>query len=220
MKIEFRLNEIVLEGYVNVTTRDSRILSAPRGKFVERVDAGVFTKALRKNDDVKLTFNHLKLLGSTKTGEVKLWEDSIGLQAKATVTDPEIIDKAKRGELKGWSFAFSKEIDRWEDTGKGYQRRTLEDINLIEVSIVDRQPAYIGTSINMLPERLETAATKKWNAKTASKLSAEIAAAKATQLRVLEVEALRKAAGRTGKMKSYHDQKLEEIARLRTAGKK
>lgn len=218
MKIEFRLNEIVLEGYVNATDRDSRVLSHASGMFVERVEEGAFRRALQKNDDIKLTLNHIKVLGSTKTREVSLWEDKIGLMARATVTDPETIDRAKSGKLKGWSFAFGAAKDRWEATNKGYQRRYLEDIDLLEVAILDIQPAYIGTSIKMLPERLEIP-NAKWNDKSVEMLLARAEAVRGNQLRLLRLEELRKTAGRTGKIQTGHELEREMIARLRAGGR-
>lgn len=220
MKIEFRLNEMILEGYVNVTDRDSKILSSPRGKFVERIESGAFGKALKSNDNIKLTLNHLKVLGSTKTGEVELMEDVIGLKAAATITDPETIDLAKQGKLKGWSFSMNVNKDNWTDTGKGYQERSVQDLNLLEVSILNHEPAYKGTSIKIIPERLEVSNVRKWNSKTPETLRAEMQAAMMNQLMVLEAQAILRAHGRTGKMRTQNQLLLEEIARLRSAGTK
>ena len=79
----------------------------------------------------------------------KLFEDNIGLRAIATITDEEVIEKAIAGKLKGWSFGFYLNNDRWETDSKGIKRRFLEDIELLEVSILDdtKNPAYIATSI-------------------------------------------------------------------------
>lgn len=146
-KIEIRADQVILDGYVNAAGRESRVMPSMRGKFVEVVEPGTFGKALQRNDNVELRFNHGQVLGSTKDGTLKLFEDNIGLRAIATVTDPMVIEKAKNKELRGWSFGFFKNQDRWEDTDKGYQRRFLEDIDLKEVSILDKTPAYIATSI-------------------------------------------------------------------------
>lgn len=63
------------------------------------------------------------------------------------VTDPEVMEKARKKELRGWSFGFCVNKDKWEDAENGMQRRYLEDIDLSEVSILDRTPAYVATSI-------------------------------------------------------------------------
>lgn len=149
MRVEIRADCVVLDGYVSAVGRDSRPISSPKGKFIEQIEPQTFAKSLRKNPNVELRFNHSekRILGSTQTGELDLYEDNIGLRAKCTVTDPEVMEKARRNELRGWSFGFYKNKDRWEDTDKGMQRRYLEDIDLIEVSILDKTPAYIATSI-------------------------------------------------------------------------
>lgn len=147
MRVEIRADSVCLEGYVNAVGRDSRPISSERGKFIEQIEPKTFAKALRKNPNVELRFNHRRVLGSTKTGELELCEDAIGLHAKCTVTDTEVIEKAKRNELRGWSFGFYNNKDFWEDAGNGMQRRHLQDIDLTEVSILDKTPAYIAMSI-------------------------------------------------------------------------
>lgn len=149
MKIEVRGDQVLLDGYVNAVGRESRVLPSPRGRFVEVVTPGTFEKALRSNPDVELLFNHdtNKKLGSTKAGNLELYEDSIGLRAIATVTDPEVIQKANAGKLKGWSFGFIAKKDAWETRENALQRREIEEMELIEVSILDKTPAYIATSI-------------------------------------------------------------------------
>jgi HK97 family phage prohead protease len=149
MKIELRDNGVHIEGYVNVVDRDSRILPSPRGQFVEQVKPKTFQRALERQDNVDLLFNHIedRHLGSTKEGNMQLYEDNIGLRAIVDTNDPEVVEKAKNNELTGWSFAFSAIKDSWKDGEDGMQRRYLEDITLPEVSILSVTPAYIATSI-------------------------------------------------------------------------
>lgn len=154
MKIEIRNNQVVLDGYVNVVERESRVLPSVRGKFVETIKAKTFERALLKNDDVKMLFNHneQRELGSMKQGNLELFEDAIGLRAIATITDEEVIEKAKNKQLRGWSFGFVAKKDTWLDGENGIQKRILEDIDLLEVSILDKTPAYIATSIEVRDE--------------------------------------------------------------------
>ena len=154
MRIEIRGNQAMLDGYVNAVGRDSRVLPSPKGKFIEQIKPKTFQKALEKADNVDLLFNHKKdrKLGSTKEGNLELYEDNIGLRAIATVSDDEVIKKAKNGELRGWSFGFYTNKDSWEDAPDGIQRRYLEDIDLLEVSILDKTPAYIATTIEQRGE--------------------------------------------------------------------
>jgi hypothetical protein len=149
LRIEIRGNQVMLDGYVNAVGRDSRVLPSPKGKFIEQIKPKTFQRALEKADNVDLLFNHQKnrKLGSTKEGNLELYEDNIGLRAIATVLDDEVVKKAKNGELKGWSFGFYTNKDSWEEGPDGIQRRYLEDIDLLEVSILDKTPAYIATTI-------------------------------------------------------------------------
>ena len=154
MKIEIRDNSIRIEGYVNAICRDSRVLPSPRGRFVEQIKEKVWERALEKAEDVKLLFNHKenRQLGSLVQGNLELFEDAIGLRAICIIDDEEVIQKAKDGKLTGWSFGFIAQKDTWEDFKEGIQRRFIEELDLIEVSILDKTPAYIGTSIEQRGE--------------------------------------------------------------------
>lgn len=150
MKINIRADKVEIEGYVNAIERNSKPLWSRMGQFIERICKGAFKKALKRNDDVKILLNHdpNRELGSTKEGNLELEEDNIGLKARATITDKEVIEKARNGELIGWSFGFT---DRDVETTleRGVPTRAVKDLNLFEVSILDRTktPAYDGTLI-------------------------------------------------------------------------
>ncbi|MDF2788677.1 MAG: peptidase [Neobacillus sp.] len=149
MRIEIRENQVLLDGYVNAVERESRVLPSPRGRFKEKIKPKTFEKALRKADNVELRFNHdpNRKLGSIQEGNLQLFEDNIGLRAIATVSDEAVINKAKNGELRGWSFGFIDLNPDWQDGEDGISLRYLSEIDLIEVSILDKTPAYIATSI-------------------------------------------------------------------------
>jgi HK97 family phage prohead protease len=149
LKIEIRGNQAILDGYVNVCDRESRILPSPRGRFKEKIVPKTFERALRKAEDVDLLFNHdkNKKLGSVTQGNLELYEDNIGLRAIATVTDEDVIQAGKNGKLTGWSFGFVSNTDRWEDGSDGIQMRYVEDLDLLEVSVLSVTPAYVATSI-------------------------------------------------------------------------
>ena len=149
MRIELRSDSVILDGYANVCLRESRVLPSPRGKFVEEIKPRAFERALMKTDSVDLLFNHDRnqKLGSTRTGELELREDNIGLRAIATVTDPSVMEKARNGELRGWSFGFSALKDEWTTKTDGMQKRSIEELELYEVSVLSKTPAYIATSI-------------------------------------------------------------------------
>ena len=150
MKVNIRADSVEIEGYVNAVERASKPLMSRVGQFIERICKGAFKKALKRNDDVHILLNHdwNRDLGSTKKGNLELVEDNIGLRAKATITDKEVIEKARNGELVGWSFGFQdREVENTIENGMPH--RAVKDLDLAEVSILDRtkSPAYDGTLI-------------------------------------------------------------------------
>lgn len=170
MRVEIRSDSVIIEGYVNAVARDSRPMRDKKtGKrFVEQITPGVFERAIKRND-VDLLLNHdpLRVLGSTKTN-LTLYEDNIGLRARAEITDAEVIQKAREKKLRGWSFGFYERDASEEDLPNGLQRRYIEEMELEEVSIIDEKklPCYAGTSIEtraageevLTPEPLEVRA--------------------------------------------------------------
>lgn len=150
MQINIREDAVEIEGYVNAVERNSKPLLSRMGKFIERIKKGAFARALKRNDDVHVLLNHdwTRDLGSTKKGNLELTEDNIGLRAKCTISDKDVIEMAKRGDLVGWSFGF---FDRDVKNGveNGMLTREVNDLDLEEVSILDRSkvPAYDGTLI-------------------------------------------------------------------------
>lgn len=136
----------VISGYVNAVERESRVLHRVGGMpFKEIVRQGTFAKALQNGNPVQLMLNHERTICDTNSG-LELREDNIGLFAKAVISDKEVISAAKNGKLTGWSFGFKCKKDSWNDTG---EIRTLEEIELDEVSILTKTPAYTATSIEL-----------------------------------------------------------------------
>lgn len=155
MRIEVRNDSVLIDGYVNAVGRDSRPMRDKNGKrYVEQIVPGVFKRALSKNE-VKMLLNHdeNRALGSTETN-LTLQEDAIGLRATAEITDAEVIQKAKEGKLRGWSFGFYEKDASEEDMANGLKRRFVEEMVLDEVSIIDERkiPCYEGTSIETRAE--------------------------------------------------------------------
>lgn len=154
MNVEVRSDSVFISGYVNAVERLSKPIREIRhGKvhtFLERIKAGAFHNALKRNDNVLvlLNHNHDRVLASPKEGTAKLEEDNIGLRAEITITDKEVVEKARNHKLSGWSFGFYSNSDEIETSGKD-EIRIVTDLDLIEVSILDdtKEPAYYGTSI-------------------------------------------------------------------------
>lgn len=150
MQITVRNNAVEIEGYVNAVERKSKTLRDRVGDFIERICAGAFKRALDRAEDVRILLNHDwgRDLGGIADGNLELHEDNIGLHARATITDAEVVEKAKRGDLVGWSFGFTdRDVDK--SIENGVTMRDVKDMNLYEVSLLDRSktPAYDGTLV-------------------------------------------------------------------------
>jgi len=159
MKVTIRADTVEIEGYVNAVGRDSRTLTDEYGyPFVEQMSPGVFSRALSQAEKNEKVINMLldhdenHVIGSTADG-LELEEDSIGLHARALVTDPDTVQAAREKRLSGWSFGF-RGLDYRESYSEGVSRRTVTELELVEVSVIDDKmiPCYAGTSIHARAE--------------------------------------------------------------------
>ena len=152
MQIKIRADSVEITGYVNSIERNSKPLWSRMGRFIERIAKGAFSRALKRNNNVRILLNHdwNRDLGGQKDGNLELCEDAIGLKARAVITDKEVIDKARRGDLVGWSFGFS-DVDVESQLENGMPTRYVRDLELYEVSILDKTktPAYDGTLVSV-----------------------------------------------------------------------
>jgi HK97 family phage prohead protease len=118
------------------------------GGFVEILEPGCFAKSIDGGDQ-RCFFNHdyNKLLGRTKSGTLRLWEDDLGLAYEDDIDDTTVgLDTyrmTKRKDLDGNSFGFYSMRDEWNKDGT--VNRVLE-AELIEVSPVVF-PAYLQTQL-------------------------------------------------------------------------
>lgn len=152
MKISLRNDKVTIEGYVNAVDRFSRPLFADGvGKFIEKILPNCFKRALARTKNVKVLLNHdyNRELADTASGKAKLYEDNVGLRAIVEIDDAEVVEKARQNKLVGWSFGFEALDDEKTTDKDGILQRTIKELNLHEVSIIDNTmlPAYIGTSI-------------------------------------------------------------------------
>lgn len=157
MQIRVKDDSVEIDGYVNAVERKSRPLRSRIGQFVERICKGAFKRAIERNDNIRLLLNHdwNRDLGGTKDGNLELTEDNIGLRARAVITDKEAVQKARNGDLVGWSFGFKDRPDGVEQHDEnGMPTRDVKDLDLYEVSLLDRTrtPAYDGTLIAVRSE--------------------------------------------------------------------
>lgn len=117
------------------------------GGFVETITPGAFKRSLRSRNDVKLLVNHDsgRVLASTRSGTLRLSEDSVGLKVEADLPNTsdgrDMAELLRRGDLSSMSFGFSVIKDAWSSDGT---ERSLESVRLFETSIV-AFPAYQAT---------------------------------------------------------------------------
>ena len=164
MKIEIRNGKAHISGYVNAVGRDSKTICSPSGDFVEMIEPGAFAEALSRAKNVDMLLNHdeNRQLASTSGGNLTLKEDNIGLHADCEVSDPEVVEKAKRNELQGWSFGFYVGDSSFEPRINDIPRRHVKSLDIFEVSILDNRmsPAYAGTSVECRADKSVLAETR------------------------------------------------------------
>lgn len=156
MKAEIRADGLHIAGYVNVPGRESRPVITPRGKVIEVIEQRAFKRALKKVDNIDLLVDHERKIASTKEGNLKVWEDEIGLRAEAIITDKEVIEGARKGKLKGWSFNMMKVVDELEERAGKLPLRRVKDFVMTEITLALRKlPVYSATSIEVRAEEEE-----------------------------------------------------------------
>lgn len=156
MKVIIRSDSVTIEGYVNAVERNSKPLTERGVTFIERIGAGAFKRAIERANDIRILLNHRRDrdLGGIADGNLELEEDSIGLKARAEITDPEVIEDARRGNLVGWSFGFEdipEGVTQLRDEESGLPLRKVNNLDLLEVSLLNRSrtPAYVGTLVKV-----------------------------------------------------------------------
>lgn len=154
MNIRVVNNKLIIDGYVNAVERLSKPLNDRLGTFVERIKAGAFKRSLERAEDVRILLNHNwdRDLGGLKDGNLELNEDAIGLRAYTEITDKDIVEGVRNGKIqfRGWSFGFTdRDVEQGEENGLTV--RNVKDLNLYEVSLIDRSkvPAYDGTLVSI-----------------------------------------------------------------------
>lgn len=156
MQFEIRADSLHIDGYVNVTGKLSRPIVTPRGRVLETVEPRAFDEAIRESGEVTLTLDHKTghIYATTLDGTLKLREDAIGLHAEVTVTDPDVIEMARKGKIKGWSFGMYNVRDEMESRGEDkLPIRHVTGMLLDHVSLIkDKQPCYAATSVEVRAE--------------------------------------------------------------------
>jgi len=152
MKVEIRADGAHISGYVNVTEKKSRPVITPRGKVIEIIEERAFEKAIERAGYINLTVDHdnTHIYASTKDGTLTLYEDAIGLHADVLISDENIIELAKKGKIKGWSFGMYNVVDELEERAGELPIRRVKSLDLDHLTLViNKQPVYSATSVEL-----------------------------------------------------------------------
>lgn len=152
MKAELRSDGLHISGYVNVPGRRSKPVMTPHGMVIETIEQRAFQRAIERagNIDMLLDHDRNRVLASTQAGTLTVMEDAVGLRAESVITDPEVIEGARAGKLKGWSFNIKNPVDEVEERADNLPLRTIKDLDMDEVTLVmNRVPVYSSTSIEV-----------------------------------------------------------------------
>lgn len=137
-----------LEGYA--ARYNSR--SVDLGGFVEMIAPGAFKRAFEEGADVFAYADHdpSKRIGRTANGTLRMFDEPEGLRVEIdlpnTTAGRDMAEEVRTGLVRGMSFGFRTLSDTWAEEEGGAILRTLNEVELYEVSAVGT-PAYPDTSI-------------------------------------------------------------------------
>ena len=154
MKIEVRADDTVrIEGYVNATEKKSRPVITPHGKCIEMIEERAFEKAIERAGNITVTVDHdnSHVYASTEDGNLHLYEDGIGLHADVLISDKNIVQIAKQGKIRGWSFGMYNVEDDMEQRADGeLPIRHIKSLDLDHITlVVNKVPCYSATSVEV-----------------------------------------------------------------------
>ena len=152
MEIEIRADGAHITGYVNVTEKKSRPVITPHGRVIEEIEPRAFERALSRAGNIIVTVDHDQshAYASTDDGTLELYEDSIGLHANVLIRDETLIELAKKGRIRGWSFGMYNVQDELEPRADDLPLRRIKDLDLDHVTlVVNKNPVYSATSVEL-----------------------------------------------------------------------
>lgn len=152
-QIEIREDESgrTLHGYAVKWEMKSQTLGYWR-RFKEQFRKGAFAESLT-NDDQRALWSHdpSKVLGRTKNGSLRLFEDNIGLRFELdlpnTTLGNDAYETIKRGDVDGVSFGFVMQKEEWDESDLDNVVRTITKAKLLEISPV-AFPAYPDSQVS------------------------------------------------------------------------
>ncbi|HAT4314970.1 HK97 family phage prohead protease [Clostridium perfringens] len=145
-RTEENSNERIISGYINKFNSRSQYMG-----FYEEVAKGAFDKTLADGHNIYAMYNHNSdmILGSTRSGSLRLNVDNIGLHFELRINPnisyaSDIAELVKSGDLEGCSFGFWVTDDEWTYTEDKIDLRIIKELELIEVTITPF-PAYLDS---------------------------------------------------------------------------
>lgn len=167
MKIEIRADGVHISGYVNATEKKSRPVMTPHGKVIEVIEPRAFEGAIERAGNVTVSVDHdqSQIYASTNDGTLKLYEDNIGLHADTHISDPNVVEMAQNGKIKGWSFGMLNVVDTLEARADDLPLRRITALDLDHLTlVVKKNPIYSATSVEVRAENeivIETRTTEQ-----------------------------------------------------------
>ncbi|PEI73435.1 HK97 family phage prohead protease [Bacillus wiedmannii] len=121
-------------------------------RFKEQFKRGAFTDSLTQDDQLALwSHDYSQVLGRTKNGTLRLFEDEIGLRFELDLADTTLGDDTyktiKRGDVDGVSFGFQMVKEEWDESDPDNVVRSVTKAKLVEISPV-AFPAYPDSQVS------------------------------------------------------------------------
>lgn len=121
-------------------------------RFKEQFKRGAFTDSLTQDDQLALwSHDYSQVLGRTKNGTLRLFEDEIGLRFELDLADTTLGDDTyktiKRGDVDGVSFGFQMVKEEWDESDPDNIVRSVTKAKLVEISPV-AFPAYPDSQVS------------------------------------------------------------------------
>lgn len=121
-------------------------------RFKEQFKRGAFTDSLTQDDQLALwSHDYSQVLGRTKNGTLRLFEDEIGLRFELDLADTTLGDDTyktiKRGDVDGVSFGFQMIKEEWDESDPDNVVRSVTKAKLVEISPV-AFPAYPDSQVS------------------------------------------------------------------------